>query len=162
MIQQWLNLVLDIVVTILAVLVTTLAVRLHSNAGFAGASIVSLMSFADDLSGIVIFYTRLETSLGAVTRLKGFQEDVRPEDREREDVIPLESWPSTGSIQICDLSATYEYVPTHLHGHSSLPAANNPNPPRTTAHQPPTQQPPPTRPSKSCTKSTSPSPQARK
>ena len=108
MIQQWLNFVLDIVVMILAVLMTTLAVRLHSNAGFTGASMVSLMSFAENLSGIVIFYTRLETSLGAITRLKSFQEDVKPEDQDGEDFISPKHWPSTGSIQICDLSATYE------------------------------------------------------
>jgi ABC-type multidrug transport system fused ATPase/permease subunit len=110
MIQQWLNFVLDIVVMILAVLMTTLAVRLHSNAGFTGASMVSLMSFAENLSGIVIYYTRLETSLGAISRLKTFQEDVKPEEQDGEDSVPPKHWPSTGSIQIRDLSATYEYV----------------------------------------------------
>jgi ABC-type multidrug transport system fused ATPase/permease subunit len=110
MIQQWLNFVLDIVVMILAVLMTTLAVRLHSNAGFTGASMVSLMSFAENLSGIVIFYTRLETSLGAISRLKAFQEDVKPEDQDGEDLIPPKNWPSVGSIQVRDVFATYEYV----------------------------------------------------
>lgn len=115
MIQQWLNFVLDIVVMIMAVLMTTLAVRLHSNAGFTGASMVSLMSFAENLSGIVIFYTRLETSLGAISRLKTFQEDVKPEDQDGEDLVPPKYWPSVGSIQIRDLSATYEYVYNYLY-----------------------------------------------
>lgn len=116
MIQQWLNFVLDFVVMILAVLMTTLAVRLHSNAGFTGASMVSLMSFAENLSGIVIFYTRLETSLGAISRLKTFQEDVKPEDQDGEEVIPPKHWPSLGSIEVRDLSATYEYVSTYFCG----------------------------------------------
>lgn len=122
MIQQWLNFVLDIVVMIMAVLMTTLAVRLHSNAGFTGASIVSLMSFAENLSGIVIFYTRLETSLGAISRLKSFQDDVKPEDQDGEDLVPPNYWPSIGSIQISDLSATYEYV--HLFSCSLLVTAD--------------------------------------
>jgi len=109
-------LVLDIFVMIMAVLMTTLAVRLHSNAGFTGASMVSLMSFAENLSGIVIFYTRLETSLGAISRLKTFQEEVRPEDQDGEDVVPPNHWPTCGAIQMCDLSATYEYVYTLLPG----------------------------------------------
>lgn len=112
MIQQWLNFVLDVVVMIMAVFMTTLAVRLHSNAGFTGASMVSLMSFAENLSGIVIFYTKLETSLGAISRLKTFQGTVKPEDREGEDVSPPRNWPSDGLIEICSLSATYEYVLT--------------------------------------------------
>jgi len=78
---------------------------------------VSLMSFAENLSGIVIFYTRLETSLGAISRLKTFQEDVKPEDQDGEDLVPPKHWPSLGSVQIRDLSATYEYVHIPLYGH---------------------------------------------
>jgi ABC-type multidrug transport system fused ATPase/permease subunit len=110
MIQQWLNLVLDVVVMIMAVLLTTLAVRLHSNAGFAGASMVSLMSFGENLSGIVISYTKLETSLGAISRLKTFQTDVKPEDQDEEDVFPQRNWPSSGSIELRNVSASYEYA----------------------------------------------------
>ncbi|KAL5336143.1 hypothetical protein BJX70DRAFT_400954 [Aspergillus crustosus] len=58
MIQEWLSLVLKIVVMILAAALTTLSVRLHSNSAFAGASLHSLMSFGESLAGIVIFYTR--------------------------------------------------------------------------------------------------------
>jgi ABC-type multidrug transport system fused ATPase/permease subunit len=109
MIQQWLNLVLDVVVMIMAVILTTLAVRLHSNAGFAGASMVSLMSFGENLSGIVISYTKLETSLGAISRLKTFQTDVKPEGQDEEDVFPQRNWPSSGSIDLRNVSASYEY-----------------------------------------------------
>lgn len=59
MVQQWLNLVLDIVVMIMAAVLTTLAVRMHSSSGFTGASLVTLMQFGENLSGIVLNYTRL-------------------------------------------------------------------------------------------------------
>jgi ABC-type multidrug transport system fused ATPase/permease subunit len=108
MIQQWLNLVLDLVVMVMAATLTTLSVRLHSNSGFTGASLVTLMSFGSNLSGIVIFYTRLETSIGAIARLKTFSEKVKPEDRVDEDIIPPEQWPQSGVVELKGVSASYE------------------------------------------------------
>jgi ABC-type multidrug transport system fused ATPase/permease subunit len=107
MIQQWLNLVLDLVVAALAAILTTLAVQLNSNSGFTGASLVTLMSLADNLSGIVIYFTRLETSIGAVARLKTFNETVKAEDKEEEDLVPPEDWPQKGAIEITGVSASY-------------------------------------------------------
>ncbi|RYP21686.1 hypothetical protein DL765_002147 [Monosporascus sp. GIB2] len=100
MIQQWLNLVLDLVVMVMAAVLTALAVRLHSNTGFTDASLVTLMNFGENLSGIVIFYTRLETSIGAIARLKAFSENVKPEDRDEEDIVPPEQWPQSGVVEL--------------------------------------------------------------
>lgn len=108
MIQSWLNLVLDLVVMVMAAVLTALAVRLHSNSGFAGASLVTLMSFGDNLSGIVIWYTRLETSIGAISRLKTFNETVKPEDADEEDVCPPEHWPQSGVVELKGVSANYK------------------------------------------------------
>ncbi|KAK9770744.1 hypothetical protein SCAR479_12535 [Seiridium cardinale] len=107
MIQSWLNFVLDLVVMFMAAILTTLAVLLHSKSGFAGASLVTLMSFGDTLSGIVTFYTALETSIGAIARLRTFNEDVKPEDREEEDILPPEEWPQTGVVELNGVSADY-------------------------------------------------------
>jgi ABC-type multidrug transport system fused ATPase/permease subunit len=109
MVQQWLNLVLDVVVMIMAAVLTTLAVRMHSSSGFTGASLVTLMSFGENLSGIVIFYTKLETSIGAISRLKTFNETVQLESMDNEDVVPPTQWPETGSISLHRVSASYEY-----------------------------------------------------
>lgn len=108
MVQQWLNLVLNIVVMIMAAVLTTLAVRMHSSSGFTGASLVTLMGFGESLSDIVIFYTRLETSIGAISRLKSFSETVRSEDTEEEDLVPPTQWPQTGAIVIDGVSASYK------------------------------------------------------
>ncbi|RAK98819.1 putative ABC multidrug transporter [Aspergillus ibericus CBS 121593] len=107
MIQEWLNLVLDLVVMVMAVVLTTLAVRLHSNSAFAGASMFSLMNFGDSISGIVTYYTKLETSIGAIARLKIFNETVKPEDTEEEDIVPPEKWPQTGVVELNGVSASY-------------------------------------------------------
>ncbi|RAH75408.1 putative ABC multidrug transporter [Aspergillus aculeatinus CBS 121060] len=111
MIQEWLNLVLNLVVMVIAAVLTTLAVRLHSNSAFAGASLYSLMSFGESLSGIVIYYTRLETSIGAIARLKTFNETVKPEDRDgagQEDIVPDTNWPDRGLVELRGVSARYQ------------------------------------------------------
>ncbi|KKP00962.1 hypothetical protein THAR02_06934 [Trichoderma harzianum] len=107
MIQEWLNLVLNVVVMLLAIALTTLAVRLHSNSAFAGAALYSLLSFGENLAGIVLFWTSLETSLGAIARLKTFNDTVKPEDRDGESIIPPEHWPQRGVVELKGVSATY-------------------------------------------------------
>lgn len=108
MIQEWLNFVLNIVVMVMAVLVTTLSVRLHSKSGFAGASLYSLLTLGESLSGIVIYWTKLETSLGAISRLKSFQETVKPEDTDEERIVPSQKWPEQGVVVLKGVSASYE------------------------------------------------------
>ncbi|KAI1180557.1 putative ABC multidrug transporter [Nemania sp. FL0916] len=108
MIQQWLNLVLGLVIAVLSAVLTTLAVQLHSNSGFTGASLVTLMSFGNNLSGIVMYFTRLETSIGAIARLKTFNDTVKPEDKNEEDLVPPEDWPQTGAIDLKGVSASYD------------------------------------------------------
>lgn len=107
MIQQWLTLVLGLVVTCMATGLTALATRLHSNSGFTGATMVTLLSFGENISQIVQFYTRLETSIGAIARLRSFSANVQPENKEYEDVIPAEEWPQSGAIKIEHVSASY-------------------------------------------------------
>jgi len=108
MIQEWLNLVLGLVVMALAVILVTLSTQLHSNSGFAGASLYSLLTLGENLAGIVLWYTRLETSIGAISRLKTFNETVKPEDQDGEDIILPEEWPSNGVIELKGVSASYE------------------------------------------------------
>ncbi|RBR06588.1 uncharacterized protein FIESC28_10983 [Fusarium coffeatum] len=108
MIQQWLNLVLNLIVMVIAAILTTLAVRLHSNTAFTGAALVTLMNFGESLSGIITWWTKLETSIGAVARLKAFNEKVKPENKEEEDRVPDEQWPHDGALMIRDVFASYD------------------------------------------------------
>ena len=107
MIQEWLNLVLGLVVMSLAVIMVTLSVQLHSNSAFAGASLYSLITFGENLAGIVLYWTRLETSIGAIARLKTFNETVQPEDRDGEEEVPPEQWPQNGVVRLEGVSASY-------------------------------------------------------
>ncbi|EXF81101.1 hypothetical protein CFIO01_08197 [Colletotrichum fioriniae PJ7] len=106
-IQRWLQLALKLLVAALATIVVTLATQLRASSGFTGASLVTLMSFGDTLTTSVQSYTMLETSIGAVARLKTFSDTVTPETGPDEDVIPKESWPEKGAIEIKAVSASY-------------------------------------------------------
>ncbi|GKT58044.1 ABC transporter [Colletotrichum tofieldiae] len=107
MVQRWLSFVLGIVVAMIAVLVVTLSTQLRSNAGFAGASMVSIMSFGRTLANLVEKYTLLETSIGAVARLKSFSENTPRETLAGEVVVPPASWPERALVEIKGVSASY-------------------------------------------------------
>lgn len=107
MIQRWLGFTLQMVVAALAFIVVILATQLRSNTAFTGASLVTLMNFGDSLTIIVRMYTALETSIGAISRLKTFSETVRSESLDGEDVVPPPEWPLRGSIRINGVSASY-------------------------------------------------------
>lgn len=111
MIQRWLTFSLQFVVTILSTTVVALATQLRSNTAFTGASLILLMNFGDILSFIMYSYTLLETSLGAISRLKTFSENVHGEsydDNAAETVLPPLAWPTRGAIRLHNVSATYE------------------------------------------------------
>lgn len=107
MIQRWLVFVLNVVVAIVAIVVVALATQLRSSQGFTGASLITIMSFGDFLAELIRCYILLETSIGAVSRLKTFSETTTPEDLPGEDVVPPESWPERGLVEIRNMSASY-------------------------------------------------------
>ncbi|GJC96883.1 ABC multidrug transporter [Colletotrichum higginsianum] len=116
--QQWLTLVLDLATAVLAVLVVGVAVRLRATAsiGLTGVSLIQLISFTETLKMVIQFWTSLETSIGAVARIKNFSEETVDEvedDRLTRHDRALETdlksgWPDKGVIEICDVSASYD------------------------------------------------------
>lgn len=108
MIQRWLSTVLDILIAVIALLIVALSTQLKSNAGFAGASMVSIISFGGFLAAFIQNYTMLETSLGAINRLKTFDDQTISEDLPGEDVTPPPSWPEKGRIVLENVSASYK------------------------------------------------------
>lgn len=107
MAQQWLTLTMNVIVLVLAVLLVTLSTQLGSQPGFAAAGLVNLIGFGTILTGIISAYTMLEISLGGIARLRRFSQTTEQEDREGEDVVPAEEWPSAGAIEMRHVSAAY-------------------------------------------------------
>lgn len=108
-IQRWLQTVLRLVVAILATVVVAIATQIRSDSGLTGASLITLMSFGDQLALIVQSYTQLETSIGAVARLKNFSTSTPAENSGDESETVDKRWPDRGSIAIHGVSASYRY-----------------------------------------------------
>jgi ATP-binding cassette, subfamily C (CFTR/MRP), member 1 len=109
MVQRWLLFVLQSIVTGLAVLVVTLATQTPSGtAGFTGASLVALMTFGEILNFIIRWWTQLETSIGAVTRLKALTDSVPPEGAHDQTETQSPEWPTRGTVEIHNVSASYQ------------------------------------------------------
>ncbi|KAJ6024382.1 ABC transporter integral membrane type 1 [Penicillium herquei] len=109
-IQQCLGFVLDSIVAVMAVaLVATVVFLRHMfNPGDVGVALTMLMTFNSSLMQLIKFWTRMETSIGAVARVKNFVATTEPEESDIAAQVEIPaSWPMNGSIQISDLTATY-------------------------------------------------------
>ncbi len=108
LIQRWLNFVLDLIVAALAVLLIAFATQLRntSSGPALGVAMVNLLSFSQGLGQLVWSYTEMETSLGAVSRIKEFSK-LPPEDPPGRKQEPSSEWPSRGELRFESVSAAY-------------------------------------------------------
>lgn len=108
-VQRWLTLVLDLIVAATAVLLIVLVVKLRGtlSAGYVGIALLNVIMFSQSIKLLVTFWTTLETHIGAIARIKIFQEDSVPEDMPSENNMPPPAWPSKGAIEFSQVSAAY-------------------------------------------------------
>lgn len=110
-IQQWLQLVLDCIVMALAVILVTLVVSLKDkfSPGAIGVALNLILSFNQDLMQLIQSWTKLETSIGAVSRIQDFMESTPSEDDDpcRIEAVPL-NWPTLGSVSFREITASYK------------------------------------------------------
>lgn len=127
-IQRWLALVIDLMVAALAFILVALIVtfRHHANAGFVGVALVAIMSFNMTLTVIVLHWTAVETSIGAISRIQSFVNTTESENLPEESQEVPAGWPSEGRITVSDLSATYsrDQDPALHHINLSIPAGH--------------------------------------
>ncbi|KAJ5998957.1 hypothetical protein N7451_006767 [Penicillium sp. IBT 35674x] len=105
-VQRWLTLVLDLLVAGIAVMLAVLSV-FTPDIGPVGVSLLSLITFNQQLAELINFWTLMETSIGAITRVRNF-EKVPTEDLLPENEHPPVTWPMEGSIIFRDTSMAYE------------------------------------------------------
>lgn len=108
-IQLWVNLVLNLIVAGLAVVLVALIVILteKTNGGFVGVALVTIMNFNMSLTNLIKYWTMLETSMGAISRIKCF---VRDTEAESEPAVTAElssCWPQQGRIEISNITVSY-------------------------------------------------------
>ncbi|KAK2608436.1 hypothetical protein QQS21_003003 [Conoideocrella luteorostrata] len=108
-IQRWLQVVLDLFVAGMALVLVSVALNIpnHTTKGAIGLALVNLIGFNQTLTMVIDQWTRLETSLGAVARLKWFMNNTPDENKEYEKEIPQGEWPSIGNIELDNVVASY-------------------------------------------------------
>lgn len=115
-IQNWLTFVLDIIVAILAVILVATIVtwRDRFNTGNVGVALVMLIGFSTTLMRVITAWTQMESSIGAVARVKRFIDETESEgafeQRDSSDTL----WPQSGTLQITDLDASHRYDSQNL------------------------------------------------
>ncbi|KXH29218.1 ABC transporter [Colletotrichum simmondsii] len=109
-IQQWLALVLDLVVGALALIIVSMATSITDkfSPGAIGVSMVLVLGFNNSLATTIKNWTALETSIGAVARIREFAQTTPSEERELgSSGVPPESWPKQGRIAFKNVTARY-------------------------------------------------------
>ena len=119
--QQWLNLVLDLFITAVAVILVSLAVTLKgsSSGGQIGIALNVVLSLNSTLLRMLEQFTVLETSLGAISRIKTFEATTECEDKPTEVFVPSDDWPEQGAVELKNVTASYN-VDTHALQNLSL------------------------------------------
>ncbi|QGA21216.1 hypothetical protein EYB26_008926 [Talaromyces marneffei] len=110
-IQIWLTLVLDLIVGIMAVILmaTTTSLKDNFSPGSVGVGLNLVLLFGLSLKNCIRSWTQLETSIGAVSRVKSFVADTPSENRHlgTTEWIPPQEWPSQGAIIFEEVTATH-------------------------------------------------------
>jgi ATP-binding cassette, subfamily C (CFTR/MRP), member 1 len=112
-IQQWLDLVLNLLVGAIAVILVAILTSLRDrfSAGSVGVALNLVLSFELYLTNCVRAWTQLEISIGAVSRVKTFLEETPSEtgsSRQHQPAAPPhQAWPSHGAIEFEEVTASY-------------------------------------------------------
>lgn len=109
-IQHWLNFVLDILVTILAVALVGTVVTWHEkfSAGSVGVGLIMVTSFNETLARLIQNWTKMESSVGAVARVMRFVGETEPEDTQGHPDSTPPDWPQAGAIDFINIAASYQ------------------------------------------------------
>lgn len=107
---RWITLVLNLVTAGQATIVMGLSVALRHDIdpGYLGVALVSIMSFGQTSTALILQWTNLENSLGAVQRIRVY-ETTAPSEESQDSTgdMPKDSWPTAGLIYMKNVSASY-------------------------------------------------------
>lgn len=107
-IQQWLLLMLDLSVVMLATALVAIALHLphSSSANGLGLALVNMIGLSMELGHTMRYWAEGETCLGAVTRTHEFQNTTPQEPEDGKNTVGP-SWPEQGEIEFSNVSAQY-------------------------------------------------------
>ncbi|KAI1858524.1 uncharacterized protein JN550_012571 [Neoarthrinium moseri] len=99
-IQHWLSFVMDMVVTGIAVILLAIVVtwRDKFSAGSVGVSLVMVITFSTNLMRLIQMWTMMESSIGAVARVKRFVNETESEEEKGGQIEVAPNWPQAGQL----------------------------------------------------------------
>ncbi|KAF7554083.1 hypothetical protein G7Z17_g3181 [Cylindrodendrum hubeiense] len=108
-IQSWLGFVLDILMTVIAVVLIAIVVTWKDrfSPGNIGVSLVMVMTFSSVLVRLIKVWTMMESSIGAVGRVKRFLTDTESEEKTDCKTEVAQDWPTQGSVEFKSLVAAH-------------------------------------------------------
>ncbi|KAI1080070.1 ABC transporter [Whalleya microplaca] len=108
-IQHWLGFVLDILVTAIAVVLVAVIVTWKDkfSAGNVGVSLVMIMTFSSVLMRLIKVWTMMESSIGAVARVKRFVAHTESEEKSSWKAEVAQDWPAQGNVEFKSLVAAH-------------------------------------------------------
>ncbi|KAK2051438.1 P-loop containing nucleoside triphosphate hydrolase protein, partial [Colletotrichum caudatum] len=114
--QQWLGVVLDLIIAAIATGLITLALSIRgtTTASQIGMALNIVIVANSTLFGLVTSWTNMEISLGAISRLKTLEAETPKEDKPYEDYVPVETWPSSGRVDFERVTVAYNPEATVL------------------------------------------------
>lgn len=103
---------MDLIITALALVVVGVIVALRDtiSPGFSAVSLTQIISITGYMKLLIMFWTQLETSLGAVMRIQQFIQDNPKENSLGTERTHPPDWPKSGSISVRDATVVYPYV----------------------------------------------------
>jgi ABC-type multidrug transport system fused ATPase/permease subunit len=133
-IQQWLQLVVNLLVGAIAVILVATVTSLKSqfNAASVGVALNLLLSFNENLTRAIKMWTMVEMSIGAVTRIQTFSKDTPREEEQTTGLLDesTRDWLQKGDVQFHNISAgyRYDYHAYRLSSHSNFLHLNSTSP----------------------------------
>lgn len=112
-IQRWLHLALDFFVLFIALALVTFALNLKhtTSQGAIGLALLNVVTFSEALTALFESWIEVETSLGALARLRTFI-NTTPVEKNASEIQDLpQDWPAHGAIEFGSVSARYKLVP---------------------------------------------------
>lgn len=110
-IQRWLTLVLGLSTFAIAVVLVTFALNFTESTSETalGLALLNLITFSASIADFIDSWVDLETSLGAIQRVRKFTTSTPVEDDiDTFDNAQLENWPETGLVEFHSVSASYK------------------------------------------------------
>lgn len=110
-IQRWLNLVSDLFVLGIATILVSIAlcVQNTTSQNAIGLALLTVIQFGDSVTALINTWINMETSLGAVARIRSFVQDTPSEEDGTSAGTALPSGClKRGEIEMVDVTATYK------------------------------------------------------